>query len=150
MNRNRVSRRLASVAAIAVLGAALHGCGQRLAESDVPYAAPLLDNLLTGLAERDYGKFSTSFSPAMKDALGEGAFSSMVAHLEETLGEYRGRTFLRAVRARAATGGRVDVLAYRAEYSRDSGATMMIYISDLDGKKMVEGLAITPSGGAKK
>ncbi len=149
MNGIRVSRRLASVAAIAALCLAILGCGQRLAESDVPYAASLLDNVLTGLAERDYGKFSTSFSPAMKEALGEGAFPSMVAQLEKSLGEYKGRTFLRAVRARAATGGKVDVVTYRAEFSRDSGATIRIYISDRDGKKMVEGLAVTPSGGAK-
>ena len=149
MNGTRVLRRLTWAAAIAVMGVALHGCGKRLAESDFPYAAPLLDDMLAGIAERDYGKFSGSFSPAMRAALGEGAFPAMIAQLEGTLGEYRGRTFLRAVRARAATGGEVDVVTYRAEYSRDRSATMTVYISNRDGKKTVEGFAVTPSGGAK-
>lgn len=117
MNWNRVSRPFALMAALFVAGLTLHGCGKRLTESDVPYAATLVDCLLAGIAERDYGKFSLHFSPAMKEALGEEAFLGLIAELEGKLGEYRGRTFLHAVRANAATGGKVDVITYRAEYS---------------------------------
>ncbi len=132
----------------AVFCALLMGCGRGLTAADAAFADPVLDNLLAGMAERNYAKYSADFSAAMKKAITEDGLPAMAAGLEEKLGVYKGRTFVRAGRTRAAVG-EIITITYRAEYTKDAAATIVIYISDREGVKTVEGYSITPSGGAK-
>jgi hypothetical protein len=124
------------------------GCQKGLGESDVPYAAPLVDNVLAGIADRDYAKFSMDFSDAMKDAINEEGFPSIITTLDDSLGKYRNRTFVRAVKARAK-GKEYVIMTYRAEFEKDDTATITVYITDNDGKKTIEGFSAVPSGGLK-
>jgi hypothetical protein len=132
----------------AALGLALAGCGKASLESDYPYAAAMVDTLLAGIAERDYGKFSTDFSEAMKGAIGKKGFPGIIAQMDAALGNYVSRTFLSATKAKTR-GKDLLIIKYKAVYEKDDGATIMVYITDHDGKKAIEGFAALPARGKK-
>jgi hypothetical protein len=148
MRGKRVSGVLPLMMAVFTAGLVLAGCQKGLGESDIPYAASMVGNVLAGIADRDYARFSMDFSGAMKEAINEEGFPSMVAKLDDSLGEYRNRTFTRAVNARAK-GKNYVIVTYRAEYEKDDKATITVYITDDDGTKLIEGFAAVPSGGLK-
>jgi hypothetical protein len=131
-----------------LLCVALAGCGRSLAEGDVPFAGAMVDGILAGVAEKDYGAFSRNFSDAMKDALKEGDFPDIVAGIERKLGEFEGMTFLSAAKARSPIG-MIWIVTYRARYSREPDARIRIWISEKEGARRVEGFAAAPVGELK-
>ena len=134
------------LAALASL--ALASCEKGLEESDVPYAAPLVDNVLSGIEGRDYATFSRDFSDAMKDAIGAEGFPSVVAKMDDALGKYESRNFLGATKARAK-GKDYVIVKYAAIFEKEDKAKITIYIGDADGKKQIEGFMALPHGGMK-
>jgi hypothetical protein len=148
MGRNRTKGVMLLFAAFAALGAVSSAYGRGLTESDVAYAGPMLDNVLAGIAARDYAKFSRDFSATMRDGATETGFPAVVAALEEKLGGYSDRRFLRAGKTRTAMG-MLTVVTYQARYSKDERATIMIWISENNGERRIEGFSATPSGGGK-
>jgi hypothetical protein len=149
MSCNRVSGLLPLMVLALAASLALAGCRKSLEESDIPFVAPMVNNVLAGIAERDYGRFSMDFSDAMKDAITEEGFPSMMAKLDDALGEFKSRTFLRAVKPKGNGKDMVIVSYYRAVYAKDDRATITIYITDRDGKKVIEGFSAAPSRGTK-
>lgn len=136
------------LAMLAAAGLVLAGCGKVLAEADVPYAASMLDEVLEGIAERDYRKFSRNFSDAMKEAIDEEAFPEAMDKMDGALGKYGSRTFLSATKAMVKDKDWA-IVKYRAQYGKDGQVVIMIYISDDEGKKMIEGFSAAPAEGAK-
>src|SRR5512138_3761312 len=105
MSWNCSSRiKFAVMVIIAILSSLLPGCSRGLNESDVAYADPMLDNILEGIATRDYAKFSKDFSEKMKEAIKENDFDSLITTLDTKLGEYEGRSFSSAGRTKTASG----------------------------------------------
>lgn len=131
-----------------LLCAALAGCGRVFAESDVPFAGAMVDGIIAGVAEGDYGLFTRNFSAAMKDALEEEDFPPIAADLARKLGEYEGRTFLSAAKTRSPIGN-IWIVTYRARYSGDPDARIRIWISEKDGARSVEGFIAAPAGELK-
>jgi hypothetical protein len=124
-------------------------CEPRVLESEVAFADPILDNMLSAIAENDYGKFSVNLSDAMKSAIEKDGFPSLVSKMKDSLGEYRGRTFKRAVKAVAKGGMDLVIISYTATFEKTDKAIITVYISDLTGKKIVEGFMAVPSGESK-
>jgi len=138
---------LAPMFAVAAI-TAFSGCDMPLAESDVPYVTPMLDNVLAGIAENDYGKFSKDFSEPMKAAMDAARFPETIAKLEGALGKYRNKTFLSVKRARAK-GRRYVITKYMAAYEKADTATLTVYITDDGGNRLIEGFAAVPTGNRK-
>lgn len=140
MIKNRSSKIGLVMIVIVSLSMLSAGCGKKLTETDVPYAKPMLDNILAGIAEKDYSKFSKDFSEPMKTGIQEDDFHAMVTTLESKLGEYESRSFTNATQIKSAT--ELMLVTYEAEYSKESNVTMKIYFSDSEGKKSIEGFSI--------
>ena len=128
-------------ALVLLAGLLLGGCGKPLEEADVMYAGPMLDTILEGIRVGDYDQFSRDFSEAMKDSIGEEDFPAIVADLHAKLGDYEGRSFTSAVRARNPA---VDlmIVKYQARYTNDSDVTITIYFSESNGTRLIEGFLI--------
>ncbi len=141
MRREKAS----GIALAAVLTAAalmfFSGCGAKLQETDVPYAGPMLDTILDGIADGDYARFSRDFSAKMKAAVAEEGFFSTVAELNEKLGGYVERSFSSATKIRNAAMD-LTAVVYRAKYSKEGGVTITMYIADDEGEKTVEGFSV--------
>jgi len=128
-----------TVIVIVVFGLLAAGCSRGLDESQVPYADSMLENILEGIAEQDYGKFSSDFNENMKDAVKEDDFHSLIATLDETCGEYEGRSFSSAARA-AGAGSEITIVKYQATYSRDSDVVITVYFNEQQETMWIEGL----------
>ena len=133
---------------VLLLCVACAGYGRGTVESDIPFAAAMLDNVLAGIAEQDYAGFSRDFSTAMKDGVTEESFPSVADALDKELGAYRSRTFLSAGRTRTAVGV-ITIVTYRAVYTRDNDARIRIWISEKDGVRRIEGFLACPAGDLK-
>ncbi len=129
------------MAMMTIFGMLLPGCSSGLKESDVAYAGPVLDNILRGIAEKDYGKFSRDFSAKLKEAVKEEDFYSLVTTLNTKLGEYQARSFSNAGQTKTA-GGTITLVTYRARYSKESNTTIKIYFGENNGDKLIEGFLI--------
>lgn len=138
-SRHSSKARLVLVAAF-LAGLFLAGCSKGLTESDVSYAGPVLDNILEGIAERDYEKFSRDFSERMKEAVPPDDFDAMVTTLETRLGTYAGRSFTNATQTKSATD--LVVVTYQARYAKESAVTIRMYFSAEGGSKLIEGFLI--------
>lgn len=141
MNWNCSSRiKFVMMMVIAISGMLLTGCGKELSETDVPYAGPMLDNILEGIADQDYEKFSKDFSPNMKESVKENDFQALVATLDTKLGEYEERSFSNATQTKSAMD--VMLVTYQARYSKESDVKITMYFSDSNGNKLIEGFLI--------
>jgi hypothetical protein len=141
MGRNNASGIVLATVLAVMSGVIVSGCGKGLGEADVPFAGPLLDTILEGIADGDYGKFSKDFSVEMKKKLAEEEFPPLVATLDDKLGEYERRSFTNAARQKNAAMD-VTVVSYRARYSKEDGVKITLYVSRKDGRVSIEGLLI--------
>ena len=60
---------------ILIVSTVFTSCGNSIKETDVSYAGPMLDNVLSGIKDKDYDKFSKDFSSIMKNAITGDYFS---------------------------------------------------------------------------
>lgn len=138
-------RRHCTVASVMILvmvllaGALLSGCGKVLTESDVSYAGPMLDNLLSGIKDKDYSEFSKDFGPEMKTAMTEDAFNTLADTLSSKIGDYQSRAFGGAT-TQKSNGKDYTVVVYKAKYSSETADVMItVTIGDDNGNKTVDG-----------
>lgn len=124
------------------------GCSnaKKLTESDVSYAGPILDNILSGIKDKDYDKFSKDFSTTLKNAITKSKFEVLVDTLNSKIGDYNSRTFSGASKTRSNNMD-MDVVVYNAKFSKESG-NVLITIS-FSGSKLVEGLYFSSPNLAK-
>jgi hypothetical protein len=133
---------------VALLCAVFPGCGRVISERDLPFAGDILDNVLAGIAERDYEKFSRDFSVAMKEAIAKEGFPSVLEDLEGKLGTFVGREFLSASKTRSKLG-EIVIATFRARYAKDDDARIRLWISDKDGVRRIEGFMAGNAGDFK-
>lgn len=138
-------RRHVTVASVMILvmamlaGALLSGCGKVMTESDVSYASPLLDNMLSGIKDKDYSEFSKDFGSEMKTAMTEEAFNTLVDTLNSKIGDYQSRTFGGAT-TQASNGKNYTVVVYKAKYTNETADVMItLTVGGEDGGRTVDG-----------
>ncbi len=67
-------------------------------EAVLEYAAPMGENLITGLINRDYQTFSKDFDATMKKGMDEAAFEKLLTTLTDKLGAYQSMKSVRCCR----------------------------------------------------
>ncbi len=141
MKRNVLSKIFIMLAITLIAGTLLPGCGaERLSESDVSYAGPILDNVLTGIRDNHYDEFSRDFSDKMKTALTQENFEILVTTLNSKIGDYESKSFSGATNA-IKDNNTYTVVIYKAKYSKETNDVQItITLSDNNGKKLIEGL----------
>ncbi len=120
----------------------LVACGGGLAEKDIPYARPMIDSIMRGIAERDYALFSRDFSDAMKARVGAGELAAAAAKLQEAHGGYLDWSMVSAVKAKGPAGMEMVIVTCRVRFSGEDGVEAKVYIGMKDGAPRVEGFAI--------
>jgi outer membrane murein-binding lipoprotein Lpp len=109
-------------------------------EPDVSYADDMVENMLAGLNQNDYAVFSRDFSDAMKAAINETAFESMLELFISTIGEYENKHFYQAADT-TQNGVVLTVVVYTAQYTQESGDVIItVYFGGEEGSKKIEGL----------
>lgn len=140
MRKNILLKSMITAIAILMLGILLSGCGQKVTESDINYAGPMLDNILTGIKDNNYEEFSKDFSSQMKNALTQDQFSALVTFLDSKIGDYEGKTFAGATNT-SKNGKTLTVVVYKAKYSNETKDVLItITFGEDNGKKTVDGL----------
>ncbi|MBC8390841.1 MAG: DUF3887 domain-containing protein [Actinobacteria bacterium] len=95
------------------------GCTKDIADIDEvrKYSDTMAENLLVGLSDGDYGKFSKDFDDEMKGAIPEESFGEFGSQIKEGLGEYvtDSKEYLNVTREDEFT-----IVYYKAEYINDS------------------------------
>lgn len=112
----------------------------QLTEADVPYASDMVDNMLAGIKDKDYAKFSRDFTDTMKSALTEDKLDQLADMLESKIGDYESRTFGQAANV-AQNGINYTVIIYTAKYTEESGNVIItVSFTDNNGVKQIGGL----------
>lgn len=122
---------------IIMITAVLTGCGG----SEPAYAAPMVDNLLLAIEDRDYEAFSRDLSDTMKSAMTEESFNSLADLLKTKIGSYQQRSFGESADT-TQDGVKMTVIAYIAKYSDEPG-NVLITVSFGEEGKTIEGLYFT-------
>lgn len=138
-----------AAALIAAVVFSFAGCSS-LSETDVSYAGPMLDNVLTGIKDNNYAEFTKDMDDAMKKALPEDTFHSMVATFQEKIGDYQSKTFGAAAPATENNVAYTKVI-YKAKYTKETGDVLItISFTDSNGTKKVSGLLFSSPNLLKK
>jgi hypothetical protein len=148
--KNLKAYTIAALAA-ALAAALLSGCAaaKPLQETDVGYAGAMLDQVLSGIRDKDYAAFSKDFGNDMKAAMPEDSFNTLTDTLETKIGDYESRSFFNASQT-SSKGIVYDVVVYKAKYTLESGdVTVTISFCDENGAKVVGGLFFNSSNLAK-
>lgn len=99
------------------------------------YSDPIVDNLLLGLNEGNYQKFSKNFDGQMKSALNSNAFVQTRQKIVERIGNYVSKRFLKIEEK-----GEFVAVIYTAEFEREKGVTVRVVFRKGDEKHQVTGL----------
>jgi hypothetical protein len=111
-----------------------------ITEADVPYSGDMVENLLTGINNKDLAKFSRDLDAMMKGYYTEAAFSDFVNLLETKIGSYESKAFAQASNV-TQKGVDYTVVIYSAKYTKESeGVIITVSFSDNNGVKQVAGL----------
>lgn len=140
MKKNYFSKISAITVIIMMVGTLLIGCSHKITESDVTYGSAITDNVLEGIKNKDYNKFTRDFSDTMKKAIPEQSFNSLADKLNTKIGDYSSKTFSGAAKNKK-DNKEYTVVVYKAKYTKESGDVLItITFSDNNGKKAVDGL----------
>jgi hypothetical protein len=118
----------------------LAGCGKQMAEADVDYAAPMVDNLLVGIKDRDLQVFSKDMGSKMIAAFTQASFDSLADTLSTKIGDYQSRAF---ASARVTKSGETEftVVIYKAKYSSETDDVLItVSFGEEEGAKKITGL----------
>jgi len=92
--------------ASAVLLGFLPAAAEPLAGSDkqiISIADPILDNILAGFRENDYGRYSRDLDDMVKESVTEERFPKVSGQIRQQVGVYRSRQYLGSLRKGAMT-----------------------------------------------
>jgi hypothetical protein len=142
MKKSILLKIIAVIVMTLMLGTLLTGCGNKISESDVSYASLMLDNVLAGIKDKDYDKFSKDFSGNIKNAITKDKFDTIVATLDSKIGDYKEKSFGGAANTKKDNMA-LTVVVYKAKYSKETSDVLItISFSDNNGKKMIEGFIL--------
>lgn len=114
----------------------LTGCGVK--EPD--YAGAMTDNILAGIAQKDYTAFSRDFDDAMKAALPVDAFSELTGLLGSRIGDYQSKSFESAAET-TQNDVKTTTVVYKAKYSNEpDGVSIIVTFTGEGDSAKVSGL----------
>ena len=120
--------------ALLVLSAMIISCSPPKPEP--PYASGITENVLTGLNQNDFAKFSQDFDEAMKKAFTEQAFAQTRDLLKSKVGDYQSKQFLKTEEQKPYA-----IVYYKAQFTNEpDGVIVRIVFQEVEGKAMVSGL----------
>ncbi len=106
----------------------LAGCGSvaqtvsdEVKESVLAFGEPKTDNLLAGLKENDYAKFSADFDADMLAALPESGFADLKTDRDIALGDYVSREVVNVTR-----DGDFYTVFYLAQFEKQSDVILRV------------------------
>ena len=129
-----------SVGLVILVGASLSGCagGDKLTESDVIYAAPLVDNVLAGIKDNNYSEFARDMSDTAKSQVTQSNFGTLVNMLQTKIGDYESRTFSGASTV-IQNNVVYTVIVYNAKYTKETASVLItVTLNDNNGKKQID------------
>lgn len=147
-----MKRIIAAAVLLAVISCMLlTGCAPMgLKETDVSFAGPMLDNILTALKDGDFEAFSKDFGPDMKAAMTDKDFAELKEQLDTKVGEYESREFLAALNLEE-NGKKYTRVVYNAKYTVEKGTVVItVVFGGEEGAKTVEGLFFSSPNLLKK
>jgi len=99
-------------------------------------AEPILDTVLTGLNEGNYGLYSRHFDPTLKEAIPEKEFLRVRANILKKLGKYQSSTYLGFV-----PKGNFTMVLWRGRFSAaDDSVLIKLVLTKRGNKVLVTGL----------
>ena len=105
------------------------------APEEPSYASAMTDNVLAGIAEDNYAKFSQDFDQAMKDGIPETAFEGLRSQLQGSVGDYVSKQYNDIV-----VQGEITTVVYIAKYTKADRVAIIISFRTVDGQNLVAGL----------
>lgn len=90
-------------------------------EAVLVYSEPATDNLLAGMNEADYARFSRDFDEAMLKSISEKAFQDILVSIGGKLGAYQSRQ----VSLVENTGSYIRV-TYKGRFANEDGVTVRV------------------------
>lgn len=98
------------------------------------YGQPASENILAGLAARDYSQFSRDFSAEMKTGMDEAAFNELLAMLDSKLGAFQSSDLVTVLQDDS-----FSTVVYRLTFERDNEVSMRV-VFDLEEPHLISGL----------
>lgn len=100
------------------------------------YADPMSENLLQSTNAANYTSFSRDFDSAMMAAFTEQSFSTMCSTIQQKVGSYTSKTFVRGEAFQGFT-----IAYYNASFTNEpAGVTVKVVFSSPSGPAKVSGL----------
>lgn len=97
-------------------------------------AEPIVENMLQGIKEENYAKFSQDFNGTMKSSMPEAAFKELTAALKQKIGTYNSKNLWKTQKDNNFT-----VFIYKAKFDKESGDVITTVSIDFTGSKPVVG-----------
>jgi hypothetical protein len=106
-------------------------------EQEVQAAAdPIVDNLLKGYNDGNYGVYSKSFDATLRETFSEKRFGEVRGKLLKSLGKYTGRTYLGFLRK-----GRTTLVLWKARFDQTADDVLIkLVVSRRGAQDQVVGL----------
>ena len=99
-------------------------------------ADPILDNLLAGLQDRDYAKYSRDFDEKLKEAVSEEKFKATEEKIQRQLGKYQSRAYLGYLNQKGMT-----MVLFKGAFDKAQGDVLIrLILVKKQGKTLVTGL----------
>ncbi len=126
---------IAAMISMALSPAAAAVIGQNDKEV-VAVADPILDSVLTGMSEGNYGKYSKNFDDLLKDTITEKKFQQVRDEILKKFGKYQSRTYLGYI-----TQSNSTVALWKGRFSNtDDDVMIKLVLSKRGDKVQVVGL----------
>ncbi len=130
-------KRYLLVLTIFVLASVMFNSCAGVGKNEPPYANGIVEEILLGINENDYAKFSAHFDSTMKTALPESAFEKITG-LKAVIGEYTpgSKKFIRADRKQEYI-----VVLYKAKFTNEEKDVIVtVSFREIKGEPKVSGL----------
>lgn len=101
------------------------------------YADPMVENMLQGMNEDNYEKFSKDFGPLMLDALSKENYDVIIkTQIKDIIGNYESKELAKV--DKASQGDKdYTVLIYKARFSKEtSDVAVTIYLTEGENPKI--------------
>lgn len=114
----------------------LAGCSAQTAESGelLNSAHAITEELLTGMKEADYAKFSRHFDARMRDSMTEAQFRTTSGNIQNKIGQYIAKEYTGSEQQQG-----YKVLLYRGKFTKADPVVIRMVFSEENGKLLVAG-----------
>ncbi len=124
-----------TIAAVVILA----GCVEKNhtdADQVRPYADPITENILSGMSENNYSKYSNHFDQTMKNAMNEAVFNETNILIRSKIGDYVSKEFLKVESKNQHT-----VVHYNARFTNEpEDVTVRVVFQEIMDEMKVSGL----------